>query len=67
MLSGNTLYGALVEVVVFGIVSPVSAATTSCPHESEDKITRTAFVALDPLVVHASCRSQLTVSVQCVV
>jgi hypothetical protein len=64
VVRGNTLYGALVEVVVFGIVSPVSAATTSSPHEAEDRITRNAFVAFDPPVDHANCKEQPTVSVQ---
>jgi hypothetical protein len=63
VLSGNTLYGSVVAVVVFGFVSPDRDASTSAPHESEDRITRTAFVAADPLVVHASCRLQLTVNV----
>jgi hypothetical protein len=66
VLSGNTLYGVLVEVVFFGFVSPDSEASTSNPHESVDRITRTSFVDADPLVVHESCRPQLTVSVQCV-
>jgi hypothetical protein len=63
VLSGNTPYGSVVEVVVLGFVSPEKDASTSCPHEPEDGITRTAFVAADPLVVHSSCRTQLTVSV----
>jgi hypothetical protein len=66
VLNGNTLYGVLVALVVFGFVSPVRAATTFAPHESVDRITRTAFVAADPLVVHESCRSQLIVNVQSV-
>jgi hypothetical protein len=67
VVSGKTLYGVLVALVTFGFVSPVSAATTVVfPHVAVDRITRTAFVAADPLVVHDSCRSQLTVSVQSV-
>jgi hypothetical protein len=67
VLNGNTLYGVLVALVVFGFVSPDRDANTFAPHKSVDRITRTAFVAADPLVVHDSCRLQLTVSVQCVV
>jgi hypothetical protein len=66
VLSGNSLYGVLVESVVAGFVSPVRSAATFAPHVSVDKITRTAFVAADPLVVHDNCRSQLVVSVQSV-
>jgi hypothetical protein len=66
MLSGNTLYGALDEVVTFGFVKPEKDANASDPHESVDKCSRTAFVAADPVVVHESCRSQLIVSVQSV-
>jgi hypothetical protein len=66
VLSGNTLYGVLDEVVTFGFVSPVRAAATFAPHVSVDKMTRTAFVAADPLVVHDNCRSQLAVNVQSV-
>jgi hypothetical protein len=61
--SGNALYGKLFSDVVLGFVSPDRDASTSVPHETEDGITRTAFVAADPLVVHSSCRTQLTVSV----
>jgi hypothetical protein len=66
VLNANALYGVLVESVVFGFVSPENDANTSDPQESVDRITRTAFVALDPLVVHDNCRSQLVVSVQSV-
>jgi hypothetical protein len=64
VLSANSLYG--VPGVVEGFVSPVRAATTSAPQESEERITRTAFVDANPLVVHESCRSQLAVNVQSV-
>ena len=64
VLIGNTLYGALGETVCFGFCNPDRDANTFAPHEFDDKITRTAFVALDPVVVHDSCRLQLTVSVQ---
>ena len=66
VLNANALYGVLVESVAFGFVSPEKDAKTSDPHESVDKITRTAFVAADPLVVHDNCRLQLAVSVQSV-
>jgi hypothetical protein len=64
VLSAKASYG--VPDVVEGFVSPVSAATTFAPQESVDRITRTAFVAANPLVVHDNCRSQLIVSVQSV-
>jgi hypothetical protein len=64
VLNGNTLYGVLVALVVFGFVSPDRDAKTSSPHKAVDRITRTAFVAADPLVDHASCRVQTIVSVQ---
>jgi hypothetical protein len=54
VLSANTLYGALPAVATFGFVNPDSEANTFDPHESVDRITRTAFVAADPLVVHES-------------
>jgi hypothetical protein len=66
VLKANALYGVLVESVTFGFVSPVRAATTSDPHESVDRITLTAFVAADPLVVQDRSKSQLAVSVQSV-
>jgi hypothetical protein len=66
VVSANALYGVLAEPVVTGLVSPEKDAKTFAPHESVDNITRTAFVAADPLVVHESCRSQLAVSVQSV-
>jgi hypothetical protein len=66
VLSANALYGVLPEPVATGLVSPEKDAKTSDPHVSVDRITRTAFVAADPLVVHESCRSQLVVSVQSV-
>jgi hypothetical protein len=66
VLSANALYGVVVESVTFGLVSPAKDATTFVPHESVDKITRTAFVAADPLIVHDNCRSQLIVKVQSV-
>jgi hypothetical protein len=54
VLNGNTLYGEVVDVVAFGIVSPVRAAAGAAaalaPQESEDRITRTSFVAADPVV-----------------
>jgi hypothetical protein len=62
----NTLYGVLEELVVAGFVNPVIACNTFNPHEALDRITRTAFVDADPVVVHESCRSQLIVSVQSV-
>jgi hypothetical protein len=55
-----------VEPVVTGFVNPEKDANASDPHDAVDKITRTPFVAADPLVVHDSCRSQLAVSVQSV-
>jgi hypothetical protein len=58
------LYGVLVALVVLGFVSPDREANLSSPHESDDKITRKALVAADPVVVQDNCRSQLTVSVQ---
>jgi hypothetical protein len=64
MLNANTLYVELVDVVAFGFASPVRAASLSSPQESEERITRTSFVAADPLVVQDSCKSQLIVSVQ---
>jgi hypothetical protein len=65
VLRGNTLYGELVELVVFGFASPDKDANTLSPHELEsDRVTRTAFVAADPVVDHVNCRAQLTVSVQ---
>jgi hypothetical protein len=67
VVSAKALYGLLVEPVTFGFVSPVRAATTSDPHEFDDKITRTAFVAADSVVVHVSTKLQLIVSVQSVV
>jgi hypothetical protein len=63
VLSAKALYGALLRAVT-GFVSPVRAATTFAPHVSDDKITRTAFVAADSVVVQDSCRLQLTVRVQ---
>jgi hypothetical protein len=66
VLNANALYGVVVESVTFGFVSPEKDAKTSDPHDAVDKITRTAFVAADPLVVHDNCRSQLAVSVQSV-
>jgi hypothetical protein len=53
--------------VTFGFVSPEKDAKTFNPHESVDKINRTAFVAADPLVVHDRTKAQLAVSVQSVV
>jgi hypothetical protein len=67
VLSPKALYGVLVESVTFGFVRPEKDAKTSDPHESDDKITRTAFVAADSVVVHVSTKSQLAVSVQAVV
>jgi hypothetical protein len=66
VLNAKALYGVLEEPVTFGFVNPEKDASTSNPHEALDKITRTAFVAADPVVVHDSCRSQLIVSVQSV-
>jgi hypothetical protein len=67
VVKGYTTYGELVEPVVAGFVRSVSAATTFVvPHDAVDAITRTAFVDAVPLVVHASCRSQLAVSVHSV-
>jgi hypothetical protein len=65
VLNANASYGA--PVVTFGFVSPEKDARTSSPHVFDDKITRTAFVAANPVVVHVNCRSQLAVSVQSVV
>jgi hypothetical protein len=64
VLSGNTLYGVLVALVVLGFVSPDKDASAFAPQVADDRITRSAFVAVDPSVVQESCRSQLTVSVQ---
>jgi hypothetical protein len=62
VLNANASYGA--PVVTFGFVSPEKDARTSSPHDAEDRITRTAFVAAVPFVVHDNCRSQLIVNVQ---
>jgi hypothetical protein len=59
-----TLYGETVESVIFGFVKPEKDAKLSDPHAFVEWITLTRFVAADPLVVHASCRSQLAVKVQ---
>jgi hypothetical protein len=66
VLNAKSSYGVLAEPVTAGFVSPEKDAKTSDPHESVDKITRTAFVAAVPLVVHVNTRSQLIVSVQSV-
>ena len=66
VLNAKALYGVLDEPVTFGFVSPEKDAKVSDPHESVDEITRTPFVAADPLVVQESCRSQLVVNVQSV-
>jgi hypothetical protein len=63
VLNGNSLCGALVELVVAGFVSPERDAKTFVPQASVDAITRTAFVDPDPVVVHDSCRLQLAVNV----
>jgi hypothetical protein len=63
MLRGNSLNGALVELVVAGFVKPVRAANALVPQAADERITRTAFVDADPVVVHDSCRSQLAVNV----
>jgi hypothetical protein len=67
VLSANALYGALVESVTFGFVSPEKDARTFVPHVSVESISRTALVEADPPVDHASCRLQLVVKVQSVV
>jgi hypothetical protein len=54
MLRGKSTYGVLVEPVVPGFVSPERDASTFVPHASVDRITRTAFVAAVPVVVHDS-------------
>ena len=51
VLSANSLYGVLDEPVTLGFVSPEKDAKVSDPQESVDEITRTPFVAADPLVV----------------
>jgi hypothetical protein len=66
VLIANTLYGAVL-VATFGFVNPEKDANTSDPHVSDERINRTAFVDACPVVVHASCRSQLIVNVQSVV
>ena len=66
VLSANSLYGVLDEPVTLGFVSPEKDAKVSDPQESVDEITRTPFVAADPLVVQDSCRLQLVVKVQSV-
>jgi hypothetical protein len=64
MLSANASYG--VPDVTTGFVSPERDANTFDPHVSVDRITLTALVAANPVVVHVNCRSQLAVSVQSV-
>jgi hypothetical protein len=64
VLNANASYGA--PVATFGFVNPEKDARASSPHVSVDRITRTAFVAAVPFVVHDNCRSQLAVSVQSV-
>jgi hypothetical protein len=64
VLNANASYGA--PVATFGFVNPEKDARASSPHVSVDRITRTAFVAAKPVVVHVNCRSQLIVSVQSV-
>jgi hypothetical protein len=65
VVSAKTLYGALL-VATFGFVSPENDARLSDPQVFDESINRTAFVAACPVVVHESCRAQLTVSVQSV-
>ena len=66
VLSANSLYGVLDEPVTLGFVSPEKDAKVSDPQESVDEITRTPFVAADPLVVQDRSKSQLAVNVQSV-
>jgi hypothetical protein len=66
VLNANALCGAPPDVAL-GFVSPEKDARLSDPHESVDSITRTAFVAAAPFVVHVNCRPQLAVNVQSVV
>jgi hypothetical protein len=51
---------------VTGLVSPDKDARLADPQVSVDRITRTAFVATNPVVVHDSCRLQVIVRVQAV-
>jgi hypothetical protein len=66
VLRAYSKYGEFNDAVVEGFVKPDRDAKPIEPHDPVDKITRTAFVAAVPLVVHDNCRSQLIVKVQSV-